>query len=99
MASDRATSLIDCVRVELTERLIPFWTTRVVDQEKGGFIGEMSHEGVIDPNASKGLILNARLLWTYSALVAYNQHAACKDLAHRAYQYLTKHFRDHLSGG
>jgi len=98
MNNNRKTSLTESVRKELTERLIPFWTTRVIDHEQGGFIGEMSFDGVIDPKAHKGLILNARLLWTYSALVAYNQDVACKDLALRAYQYLTKYFRDHVSG-
>jgi mannobiose 2-epimerase len=99
MPDDIAMSLKARVQSALVDRLVPFWTTRVIDHEEGGFIGDMSHKGVIDPNASKGLILNARLLWTYSALVTYNADAACLDLAHRAYQYLTKYFRDHVSGG
>lgn len=36
---------------------------------------------IIETTASKGLILNARLLWTYSALAAYNQDAVCQALA------------------
>jgi mannobiose 2-epimerase len=99
MTKNRITRLKENVRTELTNRLIPFWTTRVIDQEQGGFIGEMSFDGVIDPKAAKGLILNARLLWTYSALTAYTQDSVCKDLACRAYQYVTTHFQDHAFGG
>ncbi|NQV33718.1 MAG: hypothetical protein HQ515_13580, partial [Phycisphaeraceae bacterium] len=78
---DTATSLKACIESELTDRLIPFWTTRVTDQKQGGFVGEISFDGVIDHDAPKGLILNARLLWTYSALATYNADAACQDLA------------------
>ena len=98
MTKKRLTRLRENVRAELTNRLIPFWTTRVIDQEQGGFMGEMSFDGVIDPKAAKGLILNARLLWTYSALTAYTQYPVCKDLACRAYQYVTTHFQDHAFG-
>lgn len=99
MPDDTAMRLKACAQSELVDRLIPFWTTRVKDQPQGGFVGKMSHDGVIDLDAPKGLILNARLLWTYSALVTTHPEAACQDLAFRAYQYLTKYFRDHVSGG
>jgi len=92
MTKNRMTRLKENVRTELKSRLIPFWTTRVIDQAQGGFMGEMSFEGVVDPRAAKGLILNARLLWTYSALTAYNQDPVCKNLACRAYQYVTTYF-------
>jgi len=87
------------VHRELNEHLIPFWMTRPVDQSQGGFIGWMSHDGAVDARAPKGLILNARLLWTYAALYRYNRDPACLELARRAYAYLDAYFLDRTRGG
>jgi mannobiose 2-epimerase len=100
---DRPTYYIDifakAIRDELEGNLIPFWLERAVDSEHGGFIGQMSNEGKVDPQARKGLILNARLLWTYSALYRFNPEPQCRDMARRAYDYLEKYFWDSKFGG
>jgi mannobiose 2-epimerase len=87
------------VRAELESNLIPFWLEKAVDQRYGGFVGRMANDGTVDAEAPKGLIQNARLLWTYSAL-----HQSYKDprfgaLARRAYDYLEAHFLDPEYGG
>jgi mannobiose 2-epimerase len=101
------------VRNELQNNLVPFWLERSVDSEYGGFIGQMSNNGTIDPRAPKGLILNARILWTFSALYRFNrdpisQNSAkwepskdnrCRDMARRAYDYLEAYFWDSRHGG
>ncbi len=89
----------ESVRHELEDNLIPFWLERVVDNEHGGFIGRMSNDGTIDPKASKGLILNTRLLWTYSALYRFNKEPRCRNMAERAYDYIETCFRDSSHGG
>ncbi|MHC4557325.1 MAG: AGE family epimerase/isomerase [Planctomycetota bacterium] len=91
--------LSESVRHELENNLIPFWLERVVDPEHGGFIGQMSNDGRIDPTAPKGLILNTRLLWTFSALYRFNKDTRCRDMARRAYDYLETYFWDHPLGG
>ena len=58
---------------ELRENILPFWHRHGVDRERGGFIGEMSNDLRVDRDAPKGLILNARILWTFSAAFAYTQ--------------------------
>ena len=87
------------VRNELENNLVPFWLERSVDPEYGGFIGQMSNDGTIDPRAPKGLILNARVLWTFSALYRFNKNNQFLNLARRAYDYLQTYFWDRLHGG
>jgi mannobiose 2-epimerase len=87
------------VKDELDNNLIPFWLEKSVDSEYGGFIGQMSNDGTIDTEAPKGLILNTRILWTFSALYRFNKDNRCRDMAGRAYDYLETHFWDNRHGG
>jgi mannobiose 2-epimerase len=89
----------DAVLEELRSNLLPFWIERVVDHRHCGFIGLMSNDSTVDPTAPKGLILNTRLLWTYSALYRFNGDEQFRDLAERAYDYLETYFWDPLHGG
>jgi mannobiose 2-epimerase len=41
------------VRNELHNNLVPFWLDKSVDSEYGGFIGQMSNDGTINPEATK----------------------------------------------
>jgi len=87
------------VRNELENNIVPFWLEKSVDPECGGFIGQMSNDGTIDPTAPKGLILNARLLWTFSALYRFSKDKQNLDMARRAYDYLETYFWDNSHGG
>jgi mannobiose 2-epimerase len=86
-------------RRELLEDILPFWREHTLDERRGGFIGQMSNDLHVQENASKGLILNARILWTFSAAYAYTQDERDRTLARRAYAYLTDHFLDRDHGG
>ena len=87
------------VRRELLEDILPFWRTRTVDEQQGGFIGQMSNDLHVRPNACKGLILNARILWTFCAAYRYTHEEQDRALAWRAYDYLTSRFLDPQHGG
>lgn len=89
----------DRVQRELNGDLVPFWLSRAEDHRNGGFVGRMSNDLVVEADAPKGLILNARLLWTYAALVPFQGDSRCLDLAVRAYDYLTRVFLDREHGG
>ena len=93
------TALRSAIEGELRDNLLPFWRTRSVDAAKGGFIGEMSNEGVVRPDAEKGLVLNARYLWTFAALYRHLRDPRDLELARRAYDYLEANFRDPEHGG
>lgn len=87
------------MRSELEGNLLPFWRERCVDHDRGGFIAEMANDGIVREDAPRGLILNARLLWTFSAL--YRQLGDDRDLelARRALDILESRFRDREHGG
>jgi cellobiose epimerase len=86
-------------RRELEENILPFWRRHAVDELHGGFIAQMSNELRRETEARKGLILNARILWTFSA--AYRHAGLPEDqaLAQRAYDYLIRYFHDPQYGG
>jgi mannobiose 2-epimerase len=87
------------VRRELLEDILPFWRRRTVDQRRGGFIGWMANDLRVRDDVPKGLILNARILWTFAAAYPYTQRDEDRALAQRAYEYLTRHFLDREHGG
>jgi cellobiose epimerase len=91
--------LQDSIERELKEHLLPFWRERSLDHRDDGFVAEMANDGTVNTNAPKGLILNARLLWTFSAL--YHEFSNERDLAlaRRAFHYLEKFFHDKECGG
>jgi mannobiose 2-epimerase len=99
MATITPQEFAQAVRAELLGDIVPFWSERALDRERGGFVGHLSREGVVDPTAPKGLILNARLLWTFSAFARELGDAACLKIAERAYDYLEAHFWDREHGG
>ncbi|MDO7850416.1 AGE family epimerase/isomerase [Hymenobacter convexus] len=80
-------------------RIADFWLTNAVDERRGGFIGRMDSAGRIDPNAGKGSVLNARILWTFSALYRHTGRVEYRPAATRAYQYLRTHFLNQEYGG
>jgi mannobiose 2-epimerase len=59
----------------------------------------MSNDLTVAPTADKGLILNAGLLWTFSALSRFEVNAKYVELARRAYDFLDEHFWDDRFGG
>jgi cellobiose epimerase len=83
---------------ELHGNLLPFWRTRSVDPA-GGFIAEMSADGVVTPDAPRGLILAARLLWTFSTLYRRLGDARDLELTRHAAEALDGGFRDRAHGG
>ena len=51
---------------DLTENILPFWVKHSPDPA-GGFYGTLNFDGTPKADAIKGGILNARLIWTFSA--------------------------------
>jgi cellobiose epimerase len=92
--ADRLASLRIAAERELLEDILPFWSVRAVDREGGGFVGAISMDGIPDPTASKGGVLNARILWTFSAAVRRWEDPLYRDLANRSFEYLLAHFWD-----
>jgi mannobiose 2-epimerase len=79
--------------------ILSYWETFAPDNENGGFYGELTNGNKVVPNSVKGSILNARILWSFSA--AYNQTKTAKylSIAKRALDYIRDHFVDNEFGG
>ena len=87
------------VEKELRSNILPFWLKHTIDDQFGGFRGQITNDLVIDPKADKGLILNARILWTFSkAYCVYREDVYLRTAA-RAYDYLVRYFWDEEFGG
>ncbi len=76
-----------------------WWAAHSVDQQQGGFYGEVGADNQPVPGASKGIILNARILWFFSAVAQQINNPVYHTCAKRAYDYLCVHFFDEEQGG
>lgn len=84
---------------ELTENILPFWIENMQDKENGGFYGQIDGNDVLHPQANKGAILNARILWTFSSGYRILGKGEYLQMAQRAFDYITAHFLDKEYGG
>ena len=83
----------------LEQNILPFWMNQMTDPEQGGFYGRMDNQGVLHPEAEKGAILNARILWAFSAAYRVLGNQAYLETATRAKDYFLAHFLDQEYGG
>jgi mannobiose 2-epimerase len=76
-----------------------WWASHTIDQQQGGFYGEVGADNLPVSGASKGIILNARILWFFSETAQQINNPVYRDCAERAYAYLIAHFFDEKHGG
>lgn len=81
------------------QSILSFWTNHTIDAVNGGFVGKVDNENRVYPAAPKGAVLNARILWAFSAAYNYNRRGEYLALATRAYDYIRDHFIDPAYGG
>ena len=84
---------------ELVENILPYWMNKFVDNENGGFYGQIDGREQLHPQANKGAILNARILWTFSAAYRVVKNPEYLVIAERAYNYIIERFIDKENGG
>jgi mannobiose 2-epimerase len=84
---------------ELTGNILPFWMNRAVDDRRGGFLGRIDGNNRIIYDAPKGAILNARILWTFSASYLELRNPLYLKMATMANDYIMTHFFDEIHGG
>ena len=87
------------VRDVLENNILSFWLEKMVDRENGGFYGQMTGEGQLVKTADKGCILNARILWSFSAAYRVLRKPEYLEAATRAKDYIINHFIDKEYGG
>jgi mannobiose 2-epimerase len=86
------------VRQELFH-ILDYWIAHAVDKDKGGFYGRVDGKNVPDTNSPRSIVVNARILWTFSAAHQLFPDKRYAEMAGRAYDYITSHFIDKEYGG
>lgn len=91
-------SFKDELIANLTENILPYWMEKMKDP-KGGYYGRRDGNDNLDKDAPKGAILQARILWTFSA--AYNalHNPEYLSEARHTYEFIRDHFIDRKNGG
>jgi mannobiose 2-epimerase len=79
--------------------VLDYWMNHAVDRKQGGFWGRVNNSNVPDADAPKGVVLNSRILWVFSAAYLKDKKPSYFDMAARAYQYIVDHFIDRKYGG
>ena len=85
------------VRENLTSGILPYWLK--LKDPRGGFYGEVSSNGTILYDAPRGVILNARIIWSFAAAYQYMPQTEYLVAAVHARDYFLDHFCDHKYGG
>ena len=83
----------------LENNILRFWLDKMQDKENGGFYGQMTGKGELVKTADKGGILNARILWSFSAAYRVLRKPEYLEAATRAKEYIIEHFIDEEFGG
>lgn len=97
MITDLSTLKNEVLEV-LTTNILPYWIHRMIDS-RGGFYGRITGMEEVIPEADKGAILNARILWTFSAAYRLLRRKEYLQVATRAKRVIINDFFDKEHGG
>lgn len=92
-------SLARSVRDQLLGNIMPFWCGPALDHERGGWMGWLSNDLKPDRTQPKGLIVNSRILWAFSAVHQAYPEKLFHQMADRAFDYVMNRFWDAQYGG
>ena len=96
---EKILSLKSRMEKNIKENILPFWTNYTVDNEKGGFYGRVFGDNSPDGEYAKAVVLNTRILWTFTMAYEVFGDEIYAKLAHRAFDYIGEHFWDKEFGG
>src|SRR5580704_12364437 len=81
------------------ETILQYWTDHCLDDSNGGFYGRIDGYDMVHPEAEKGVVLNARILWAFAAAYNHSKKYEYLVIAERAYHYILNFFFDKQYGG
>ena len=93
----RSEKFLQEVRENLTSCILPYWLK--LKDPRGGFYGEVASDGTILYDAPRGVILNARIIWSFAAAYQALPETPYLVAAVHARDYFLEHFCDHKYGG
>lgn len=86
------------VKENLTSNILPYWMEKMIDP-RGGFYGRRDGRDILIADAPKGAILNARILWSFSAAYRVLKDPVYLELAEKAKREIIDRFYDKEYGG
>ena len=93
---------LDIYKRELNAELgniLDYWINNTQDITDGSFYGKINNDNHVIPGSPKGSVLNARILWSFSAAYNLTNKKEYREIANRAYQYIVDHVIDQEHGG
>jgi len=84
---------------QLFGHILPFWWGPALDHENGGWMGWLSNDLQPDRSQPKGLVVNSRILWAFSAVYRARPEKLFQELAGRAFDFVADKFWDAKHGG
>lgn len=94
-----ARDLAQRARAQLFNHILPFWCGPAVDHEQGGWMGWLTNDLQPDRTQPKGLIVNSRILWAFSAAHQAQPDPLYRQMAERAFDHVMNRFWDARHGG
>ena len=79
--------------------ILTYWINYSIDEEKGGFYGRVTADNKPVPDESKSIVVNSRILWTFSTAYILFRKQSYWAAATRAFNYIESHFIDKENGG
>jgi mannobiose 2-epimerase len=95
--ADRVQQQLDIYKNELNTELgniLDYWINNTKDTACGGFYGKIDNDNRVIEGSPKGSVLNARILWSFSAAFNLVGKKEYLEMANRAYRYITDHIID-----
>ena len=85
------------IKTVLETNILQYWLT--LQDPKGGFYGEVLSDGTVLYDAPRGVILNARIIWSFAAAYEALRKPDYLVAAMHAKEYFLRVFCDHKYGG
>jgi mannobiose 2-epimerase len=98
MTNASTPELLGTFKQEL-DQILEFWLSKSLDYANGGFFGDLDNYGSPVQGTVKGSVLNARILWSFSAAYKIKPDNRYIAMARRAYAYIVGYFVDPVHGG
>ena len=93
----RTDTFLQEVRENLTSCILPYWLK--LKDPRGGYYGEVAADGTVLYDAPRGVILNARIIWSFASAYQALHETSYLVAAVHARDYFLEHFCDHKYGG
>jgi mannobiose 2-epimerase len=81
------------------DKILAYWEKFTIDKDRGGFYGRLTNGNEVVEGAVKGAVLNARILWSFSAAYNLTRDEHLLVVAERSLRYVLDHFIDVTFGG